>query len=177
MKRLTGFVVITLFLLGCSTAFGQVVLGFLSSDMSTLYCDFEVFDYSGPLASGIDVSDACGFPDGSMIGLKATLPTSNLPLTGTVYVLADSLLDAGCDCFTGDQAISITQTKAYNIHSPQFGWEVLVNTYDGFYAYLENWGYLTNELPVAPTKNAPTKALPMRASSKNLSRDRNMMNQ
>ena len=174
MKRFIGLGAITLFLLGCGSASAQIVLGFLSSDMSTQYCDFEVFDTQGALTAGVDVLEGCGAPDGVMIGLKATFPPSNLPVTGTVYVMADSLLDASCECFTGAQLISITKTQAYNIHAPHFGWETLVNTYDGFYAYLDNWGYLTNELPFAPaTKGA--KSAPLRTSFSNPSRARNMM--
>jgi hypothetical protein len=149
MKRLTVFAVITLFVLGCSTAFGQVNLGFLSSDMSIQYCDFESLEFGGFLAAGIHVNAACGTPDGSMLGFKDTLVASNLPLTGTVYALGDSTIDAYCDCFSGDQALWITQTQAYNIHSPHIGWEVLFNTYDAFYAYLDNYGLLTNTLPLA----------------------------
>src|ERR1017187_3346905 len=66
MKRLTVFAVITFFLLVCGSAFGQTDLGFLSSDMSILYCDYESLEFGGFLAAGIHVNTACGAPDGSM---------------------------------------------------------------------------------------------------------------
>jgi hypothetical protein len=144
MRLSTGLVVITLLLLGCGTMFGESVeLGFLSSDMSFQYCDVESFiTYPGGLATGIDSQAGCGEIDGILIGAKVTFPPSFLPLAGTFYALADSNIDAGCDCFTGDQGLLITGTKAYNIHAPHFGWEYLYNTYDSFYTYLNDWGYL-----------------------------------
>jgi len=182
MKRLTLLAVITFCLLACSNAFGQFYvlspqyqLGFLSSDMKTLYCDYESFGTDGAIAAGIDAQGACGAPDGVMIGLQATFPPSRLPLAGTYYVMADSLIDASCDCFSGDQAISITGTTAYNIHAPHFGWELLINTYDGFYAYLDSWGYLTNTLPLAKTEKASQKKAPSRISLDNLYRDPDLM--
>jgi hypothetical protein len=160
MKRGKGFVLTILILLGCGAAFGQVKLGFLSDDMSFQYCDFEEFViYSGGFAAGIDAQGDCNAQDAILIGVKDMFPPSNLPVTGTVYVLADSAIDAGCDCFTGDQAILITQTKAYNIHAPHFGWEVLFNLYDSYYAYLNNWGYLTNTLPDHVAEGPPKRSL------------------
>jgi hypothetical protein len=141
MKRLTVLAVITLFLLGCSSAFGQI-LGFLSNDMSTVYCDFEELYPSGYIASGTHYNVDCGAPDGAMVGLKTTFPPSFLPLAGTFYAMGDSEFDAFCDCFTGDQAVYVTATQPYNIHAPQFGWEILFNTEDAFYAYLDNYGFL-----------------------------------
>ena len=173
MKRLTGFAVITLVLLACSSAFGQVNLGLLSNDMSVLYCDYESFDYGPFFAAGIHENGACGTPNGSMLGFKDSLVASNLPLTGTVYAFGDSSIDADCICFSGDQLLWITQTKAYNIHAPHIGWEVLFNTYEAFYAYLDNWGYLTNQLPLGPVQaGGPSKG---GSSIQTLSRDRNVM--
>jgi hypothetical protein len=169
MKRLTVFAAITFFLLGCSSAFGQTYLGFLSKDMSFQYCDSEALEFSGVFASGYDDKSGCGALNSVLIGLKATLPPSNLPLTGTVYVLGDSALDADCDCFSGDQGLLIQQTKPYNIHAPHFGWETLFNTYDAFYAYLDDWGYLTNNLPVGPITKGKSESL-----FHSLSRDHNM---
>jgi len=173
MKRLTGFAVITLVLLACSSAFAQTDLGFLSNDMSVLYCDYESVIFGGFLAAGIHENAACGAPDGSMLGFKDSLVASNLPLTGTVYAFGDSDIDAQCDCFSGDQLLTITQTKAYNIHAPHIGWEVLFNTYEAFYAYLDNWGYLTNQLPLGPVQaGGPSKG---GSSIQTLSRDRNVL--
>jgi hypothetical protein len=177
MKRSTSFVVVTLFLvLGCGAAFGShVTLGFLDADGVTQYCDYEDFYvYNNGFAAGIDNLSLCSFgDDGSMIGVSDTFPASNLPVTGPVIVLADTLIDAECQCFTGDQALNITQTKAYNIHSPHFGWEVLFNTYDAFYAYVGSWGYLTTQLGPGPLGATKKGSLPSRAS--HLSRDRDAM--
>ena len=156
MKRLTVLAVVTLFLLACS-AFGQTNLGFLSNDMTTVYCDSESLEFSGFFAAGIHENVDCGEPDGSMIGVKDTFPPSFLPLAGTFYVMDDSEFDAICVCFSGDQAVYVTGTQPYNIHAPQFGWEVLFNTYDAFYAYLDNWGYLIDG-PVAPIVRADAKS-------------------
>ena len=174
MKRLTGFAVITLFLLVCGNAFGShVQLGFLSNDMSIQYCDYEDFKvYNSTLAGGIHNQADCGLYDGSMIGIQDTFSASNLPLTGDVVAFADSVIDAGCFCFSGEQAIWITQTQPYNIHSPHIGWEYLYNTYDAFYAYVGNYGFLTTTLgPVAPVGQGKTAP----RSTANPSRDHNAM--
>jgi hypothetical protein len=67
MKRFTGLVVITLVLLGASSAFGvpPTKLGFLSDDMSFQYCDYAVFKLDGFLASGYDNNSDCGYLDGA----------------------------------------------------------------------------------------------------------------
>ncbi len=158
MKRFASLAVLTLLLLGCSTAFGQIALGFLSNDMTVVYCDFEVIAPSGFIASGTHVNADCGAPDGAMVGLKTTFPSSFLPLAGTYYAMGDTVIDAYCDCFTGDQALWVTGTQPYNIHAPQFGWEVLFNTEDAFYAYLDNWGYLIDPPPYPLTAQGEAKS-------------------
>ncbi len=156
MKRFAGLAVLTLLLLGCSSAFGQIYLGFLSNDMTVVYCDYEALYPSGFIASGTHVNADCLAPDGAMVGLKTTFPSSFLPLAGTYYAMGDTVIDAYCDCFTGDQALWVTGTQPYNIHAPQFGWEILFNTEDSFYAYLDNWGYLID--PPPPTARADAKS-------------------
>jgi hypothetical protein len=107
-----------------------------------------------------------------MIGITDTFPASNLPVTGDVVAFADSVIDAGCVCLSGYQAIWITQTKAYNIHSPHFGWEFLFNVPDAFDAYLGNYGFLTTQLgPLAPVG----KGTAVKRSSETLSRNNNVM--
>lgn len=179
MKRCANLVVLTLLLLLCGSAFAENIaaLGFVSNDMTTQYCDLEEFVYGSGLsglATGVHILQTCDLPaNATMIGAKVTLPPSALPVTGDLYMMADAVIDAECDCFTGDQAMLLTQTKGYNIHAPHFGWEALYNTYDAFYAYLDNWGYLINELaPPAPPAGKTTKT----PSVQHLSRDRNMMN-
>jgi hypothetical protein len=149
MKRLTGFVVITLFVvLGCSAAFaqGSVTLGYMDSTGTFLYCNYEDFGAGSPLAAGIDVLQFCGpFPDGTLIGFQANIPNAaGLPVKGPVYWLADSLLDAEVGGYLGIQAVQVTQTKASKNH---FGWEVLENGYDQYLTFLANWGYLSNKTP------------------------------
>lgn len=178
MRRFTGLVVITLVLLGASSAFGvpPTKLGFLSSDMSFQYCDYEEFKLDGFLASGYDNNSPCGpYLDGVMIGVQASFPPSNLPVAGPVYVFGDASIDAFCDCFSGDQALLVTKTVPYNIHAPHFGWEGLYNTYDAFYVYLLDWGYLTDTLPDTGPEGKSSKTTSPTAIFQNLTRDRNVM--
>ncbi len=188
MKRFTGLVVITLVLLGCTSAFAvaPTKLGFLSSDMSTLYCNYEEFktgvDPDGFIAAGYDNLSQCGpYLDGVMIGVPTKLPPSDLPVVGSLYAFADAQIDAYCNgerpdgCFTGDQLLTITGTVPYNIHAPHFGWEVLYNTYDSFYAYLDNWGYLTSDLPLAVTADSKSSKKAAPKTFLNMSHDHNVM--
>jgi hypothetical protein len=150
MKRLTGLVVITLFVLGCSAAFGQQPgnqFGYLDSSGSFLYCDYEDFSYGTALAAGIHVQKpTCGdFADGTFIGVTETFPGNiGSPVTGPVVALADNSVDAQLDFYLGWQLVYVTKTKASNSH---FGWEIIFNDYDDYAAFLLNWGYLTKALP------------------------------
>ena len=160
MTRATCLVVTVLLVLGCSAAFAQqnVVLGFLASDGVSQYCDIETLVISPPYASGIHMNPACGFsPDATLVGFRGSiLPVAHLPVTGgQTYLLADSGLDAICNCFTGEQAILVTATIPVNPKKPKFGWEYLYNTYESFNSYLGNWGYLTATLPTGPVANGP----------------------
>src|ERR1017187_1945599 len=91
MKRLTGLVVITLFVLGCSAAFGQQpgnIFGYEDSSGSFLYCDYEYFSYGTALGAGIHNQSACGVPDGTFIGTVISVPPSaGLPVSGSVVAL------------------------------------------------------------------------------------------
>ena len=150
MKRLTGLVVITLFVLGCSVAFGQQPgnqFGYEDASQTGLYCDYEDFSYGTALAAGIHVQKpTCGvFADGTFIGTVISVPPSTgLPVTGTVVALADNSLDAELDFYLGWQLEYLTKTKASNSH---FGWEILFNDYDDYSVFLLNWGYLSKSLP------------------------------
>ena len=152
MTRATCLVVTVLLVLGCSAAFAQqnVTLGFLASDGVFQYCDVETLVISSPLAAGIHANPLCGLsPDATLVGFRGSiLPSAHLPVTGgQTYLLADSGLDAICNCFTGEQAILVTATTPVNPKNPKFGWEYLYNTYESFDSYLGNWGYLTATLP------------------------------
>src|ERR1035438_10871196 len=109
MKRLTGLVVMSLFVLGCSSAFGQggIVLGFLANDGVSQYCDYEAFLNSPvPYAAGVHFLKACDIPyDGTLIGFKGNIPASTgLPVTGGgIYLLADNSLDRSEERRVGEE--------------------------------------------------------------------------
>lgn len=142
MKRSISLVVITLLVLGCSAAFGEglVTLGLKGHD-GTQYCAYFNFSYGTSLASGIDVRQLCGSPDGTMIGVTTNATTPHL--NGKVVFLADSIVDALCNCYNQQLFVWLTKTKA---SSTNFGWEVYYNNYDEFHEYLSDWGYLTKHL-------------------------------
>jgi hypothetical protein len=150
MKRLTGLVPITLFvLLGCSAAFGEglVTLGLVDNNDNFL-CDYLNFSYGTSLASGIDVQEACGIDDGTLIGVVTTLPAGFMfPVSGPIVMLADNAEDAVAGGYAGTQFILVTKTTASKTH---YGWESLFNIYDSFYVVLYDYGYLTNDLPPSP---------------------------
>ncbi len=64
MKRLTSLVVMTLFMLGCSSVFahalpsGPVQFGLVDA-FGNAFCDYIEFSYGSTLASGIDVQSPC----------------------------------------------------------------------------------------------------------------------
>ena len=142
MKRSTSLLVITFVLLGCSAAFGEglVTLG-IKGHAGTQDCEYLNFSYGTSLASGIDVFQLCGTPDGTLIGVTTNGTTAHL--SGPVIMLAESAGDASCNCYSERQYMWLTKTKA---SSTSFGWELYYNTYDAFKGYLEDWGYLTKHL-------------------------------
>jgi hypothetical protein len=150
MKRLTGLVAITLFvLLGCSAAFGEglVTLGLLDNNGNPAYCDYLNFSYGTSLASGIDVQEACGIDDGTLIGVVTTFPAGFMsPVSGPIVMLADSAEDALVEGYSFAQPIFVTKTTA---SKTRYGWEVFYNFYDSFDFVLFDYGYLTNDLPLA----------------------------
>ena len=169
MKRLTGFVVMTLFVLGCSSVFvhalpsGPVQFG-LVDQYGLVFCDYLEFSYGTALASGIDVNEPCGLPDGSMLGVTVTVPAGpGLPVTGPVVVVGDSAADVFG--YTGDQIMLILKTKASNT---KYGWVELFNTYDTYILYIADWGYLTKHNgPVGPVaEGASMKSLASTALGK-----------
>lgn len=143
MKRSISLLVITFLLLGCSTAFGDglVTLG-LKGRNGDQYCEYFNFSYGSSLASGIDVLQLCGgSPDGTMIGVVTNGTTAHL--SGPIVMLADSIDDAECNCYSEAQFMWLTKTKA---SSTSYGWELYYNTYDAFHEYLLDYGYLTKHL-------------------------------
>jgi hypothetical protein len=160
--KLKSLVVITLLVLGCSAAFGQVSLGFLSNTGGLQYCDYEVLTGppTGEFAAGVhNAVTVCGFPNnGVMAGFKATIPVSSgLPVTGPIYQLADNTFDSQSGAYTGCQLEWITKTKAMAKKNPKFGWEFL-DTCDGVHEYLGNYGYLTTQLGARASHSGTPKA-------------------
>ena len=152
MTRAACFAITILLVLGCSAALAQlpVTLGFISSDGSSQYCDYETLEIAPPFATGIHVLTSCGLPaDGTLIGLRGSiLPSAKLPVTGgQTYLLADSTADALDGTFTGVQFMLVTATTPVNPRKPKFGWEFVYNTYESFSQYLGDWGYLTANVP------------------------------
>ena len=158
--KLTSLVVITLLVLGCSSAFaasGTFSAGFLSYTGGLQFCDYEVLQFNDPFIGGIhNLTAGCGLPvDGAMAGLKAlTIPPGAQPVQGVVYNLADNTFDAEFLAFTGCQIDWITKTTAMAPINPKFGWEFLF-TCGGGGEYLGNFGFLTTHLgPVAQQAGA-----------------------
>ncbi|MFZ1132811.1 MAG: hypothetical protein WBV31_05175 [Terriglobales bacterium] len=146
--KLKSLAVITLLVLGCSAAFGQSYsFGFLSYDGSTQYCDYESLLVSAPYAAGAHVLKSCGLPlDAVMVGLKTSIPYSTQqPVVGTVYALADSTFDAQYIGVSGEQIDWVTKLKAASGNHPKWGWSFYF-TFGGGSDYLGNYGYLTTTL-------------------------------
>lgn len=155
MKRLTGFVVITLLVFGCSAALvqaepsGPVNFGLLDASLAFQYCDYFDFSYGTGLAAGIDNQSACDAPDGTMIGVSTTVPGGlGLPVSGTVVTMGDSGGDAYFGGFEGYLPLMITKTNASLSH---YGFQVLIVEYDSFDVYLTAYGYLIKQLPPGST--------------------------
>lgn len=157
--KLTSLVVITLLVLGCSSAFaasGTFSAGFLSYTGGLQYCDYEVLQFNDPFIGGIhNLTAGCGLPiDGAMAGLKAlTIPPGAQPVQGVVYNLADNTFDAEFLAFTGCQIDWQTKTVVMTKHLPKFGWQFYFTCAGG--DYLGNYGFLTTQLgPIAQQAGA-----------------------
>jgi hypothetical protein len=158
--KLKSLVVITLFVLGCSAAFGQgsATLGFENYGGTFLYCNYEVIQWGGPnnfYMQGIDnIQNGCfsSFPNATVEGVKVAVPLSDgAPVHGgTVYAYADNLIDAFSGSYTQEQWFVLTHIKPSTLlHN--YGWA----GYLGFYGYefLDNFGYLSASIP----GNGPTR--------------------
>jgi hypothetical protein len=152
----------TLFVLGCSSAFvyaapsGPVQFG-LVDVYNNVFCDYVEFSYGSALASGKDVNEPCGFPDGSMLGVTVTVPASTgVYVSGPAVVVGDSAADVFG--YSGVQIMLILKTRASNT---KYGWAELFNIYDAYDVYLADWGYLTKHNgPLGPlAEGASTKSL------------------
>jgi len=154
------FAVITLFVLGCSAAFGQgsVTLGYATGGDLSLYCNYEQISWGGSAnfyAQGVDNNSACGIPNnGTMEGVKVSVPAAAAsPVTGSAYAFADNTIDAQYGTYSGLQWFVISQTKPSKFLN-KYGWAAYIGE-DG-YEFLGNYGYLTTELP---SQNASRRVL------------------
>jgi hypothetical protein len=151
--NLKSLAVITILVLGCSTAFAKPFsLGFLSYNGAEQYCDFETINVSSPFAAGThDLETACGLlADGVMVGFTDDIArTTNAPVTGQVLVLADNTFDAEYQSYSGCQIEWVTKRKAV----ANWGWSLYL-TCGGGGDYLGNYGYLTTTLPSASQSGA-----------------------
>ena len=160
MKRLSGFVVMTLLVLGFSSAFVHAApSGPLQFDLEDFlgnpFCDYVEFSYGSSLAAGIDVQSPClpGLPDGTLMGVVTTVPgSSGLPVTGSIVMLADG----GADAFgySGIQPIVLLKTRA---SLTKYGWEELFNVADDPTIYFVGYGYLLKHNgPLGPLDKGQT---------------------
>ena len=162
--KIKTLLVVALFVLGCTAAFGQTFsLGFESYDQSIQYCDYETITEFAPFAAGTHVlTTGCGYPyDGAMVGLKASVPLATaLPVTGGGLALADNVIDASSLTFTGLEVMWFTKTHASTknqINNGKFGWQFFL-TFGGGSDYLGNFGFLTTHLGPAKTNGATQKS-------------------
>lgn len=151
--KLKTLAVITFVVFGCSALFGQgsFALGFTSAGDLGEYCNYEIVQYGGSnnfYMQGIDdLVDACFYPTNATIeGVKVSVVAADGSpvLSGPAYAYADMIIDAACECYTGEQWFVITQTKPSKLLR-HYGWA----GYIGFSGleFLGNYGYLTASLP------------------------------
>jgi len=155
MKRLSGFVVITILVLGFSSAMAHAApSGPLQFDLMDFegnpFCDFLEFSYGTSLAAGVDVQSPCltGLPDGTLMGVVSTVPGgSMLPVTGSVVMLADNAADA-FGYYEGVQIVLLVKTST---SLTKYGWEELFNLADDPVVYFADYGYLLKHNgPIVP---------------------------
>lgn len=153
--KLKSLAVITLLILGCSSAFaGTFSLGFASYDGSTQFCDYETINVTSPYAAGThNLTASCGLlADGATVGFTTTIPRpTSAPVSGAVLALADNTFDAEYQFYSGCQIDWVTKRKV----TSTFGWSFYF-TCGGGGDYLGNWGFLTTQLGASP--NAPRKS-------------------
>jgi hypothetical protein len=145
--KLKSLLVVALFVLGCTAAFGQsFTFGFENYDGSVLYCNYETFNVYDAyyLAAGTDVLTTCGAPQNAvMVGVKTAVPAAaGLGQTGKAYGMADNLYDAYYGFDTGLQWYVISKIKA---SAKKQGW-IGLGAYGG-YIFGSNQGLLTLSIP------------------------------
>ncbi len=163
--KLKSLAVIAVLVLGCSAAFAQTSysFGFLSQSAVNEYCNYETFEVGGGgnfYLQGYDVLSACPYSTisgAAIAGFKINVPVSAFaPVNGSAYVYADQIYDAYSNAYTGEQWIVITKTAPTKLKFGNESWA----GYIGFFGYefLGNYGFLSNNLPAAASKQSNHKS-------------------
>ncbi|MGB7150899.1 MAG: hypothetical protein WBD45_17200 [Terriglobales bacterium] len=167
--KLKSLLVITLIVLGCSSAFaGTYAFGFLDYTGGVEYCNYEEFVTGGAdnfYMAGFDVLDVCASAnatapiEGEAITVPATALESNglqKGIQGKGYVYADQLYDAYYGYYTGAQWLVNTKTAVNTVgkvpNKPgKWNWD----GFEGFSGeeFLINYGFLTTTIPDARSKS------------------------
>ena len=177
--KLKSLVVLTLFVLCCSSVFAQsYAFGFLNYTGGMQYCNYEIMQTGGAgnfYLSGMDVLDACASSANSFATIEGTaIRVTDLDLESTGlqmgitgpgrYIYADAIMDAYAGSYTGEQWITITATSVNSKNKAgKWNWDSFLG-FSG-YEFLGGFGFLTNKLPdksaeaAGPTFKASTAAL------------------
>jgi hypothetical protein len=159
--KLKSLAVITLFVLGCSSAFAQsYAFGFLNYTGGMQYCNYEIVQTGGAgnfYLSGMDVLDACASsanPFATIEGTAIKVTSLDLESTGLQpgitgsgrYIYADAIMDAYAGSYTGEQWITITATSVNSKNKAgKWNWDSFLG-FSG-YEFLGGFGFLTDKLP------------------------------
>ena len=161
--KLKSLATIALLLLVCSAAFGQknYSFGFLSYDLKTQFCDYEVLTVKPPFAAGTHNLAGCA-PGNAGNGIMVGIATANLTaasgslVTGKAYAFADNSVEVGynggfaCGC----AVLYITKLQ---LSTPKAGgpydWVLYYSLYPGG-EYLGTYGFLTKKLGNSDPNNA-----------------------
>jgi hypothetical protein len=165
--KLKSLAVITLLVLGCSTAFGQSFsLGFLGYN-GTQYCDYEVVNVSAPYAGGThNLTSVCGLKaDAVMVGFTGYIGfKTGATVVGNVVEMADNTFDASYQSYSGCQIDWVTKTKPSRLLFV-YGWAIYYSCTPGN-EYLLNYGYLTTQLGAKVNGSAKTPSFGTIANAK-----------
>ena len=185
--KLKILAVITLFFLGCSSAFAQrsYAFGFPNYTGGMQYCNYEIVQTGGAgnfYLSGMDVLDACASsanPFATIEGTAIRVTTLDLESTGLQpgitgagrYIYADAIMDAYAGSYTGEQWITITATS---VHSKNKAGEWNWDSFLGFsgYEFLGGFGFLTDKLPDKSSEAVKAAGTTFKASAAALKKDK-----
>lgn len=188
--KLKTLAVITLLVLGCSSAFAQTyTFGFLNYTGGMQYCNYEIVQTGGAgnfYLSGMDVLDACpssASPFATIEGTAIKVTALDLESTGLQpgitgpgrYIYADAIMDAYAGSYTGEQWMTITATSVNSKDEPgKWNWDSFL----GFSGneFLGGFGFLTDKLPKKvkseDAEAAKTAGPTFKASSDALKKDK-----